>query len=198
MLWSGIVVVMSTTYTITQVTLGGLGGETETAYKVSADGKTLRATYATEADAEAAIQQMQTRAATIADLRAGYEANGLRLVRSGHGLPKAARMRGVTRWLVVRGEDEIVAIYDRLEDVPAVETPAERVAIAPPTPAEPVETVTARGTITDTQAATILDLIADGAHEEGGYYAGPTTRAGVLALSREDATHYITSLRGEY
>lgn len=51
---------------------------------------------------------------------------------------------------------------------------------------------------TPKQVDYILRLIADGAHEEGGYFSGPTTRREIAAMTRRDASTYIDSLTGNY
>ena len=56
----------------------------------------------------------------------------------------------------------------------------------------PVEPATAR------QVAYIMSMIDAGAHEEGGFYRGPTTLAEVSRMSKREASTYITSLKGEY
>lgn len=48
------------------------------------------------------------------------------------------------------------------------------------------------------QVAFIMRLIARGAHHEGGFYIGPTTREGVEQMTKGAASAYITSLLGEY
>lgn len=55
---------------------------------------------------------------------------------------------------------------------------------------------TPRGTITDKQVTYILSLL--GNRDEGGFYNGPTTLAGIQAMSRQDASLYIDSLSGNY
>lgn len=49
---------------------------------------------------------------------------------------------------------------------------------------------------TEQQVHTIMRLL--GSHEGGGYMSGPTTLVGVRALTRDRASLYIDSLRGEY
>lgn len=133
---------------------------------------------------------------------AAYEAAGMRIVRDASDMPRAARFRHMNRVAVVQGE-QIIAHYASIDDVPAIEAPAEVVAaaeVATPVAAPAVTTATpvARGTITEAQATYILRLISRGAHEEGGFFAGPTDAAGVYAMSREDASLYIDSLTDRY
>ena len=129
---------------------------------------------------------------------AAYEAAGMRIVRDASDMPRAARFRHMNRVAVVQGE-QIIAHYASIDDVPAIEAPAEVVAAAEvATPAVTTATPVVRGTITEAQATTILRLISRGAHEEGGFFAGPTDAAGVYAMSREDASLYIDSLTDRY
>ena len=129
---------------------------------------------------------------------AAYEAAGMRIVRDASDMPRAARFRHMNRVAVVQGE-QIIAHYASIDDVPAIEAPAEVVAAAEvATPAVTTATPVARGTITEAQATYILRLISRGAHEEGGFFAGPTDAAGVYAMSREDASLYIDSLTDRY
>ena len=51
---------------------------------------------------------------------------------------------------------------------------------------------------TPAQVSYIMSLIHRGAHQEGGFMVGPTTPAGVAALSKGVASLYITSLTGRY
>lgn len=51
---------------------------------------------------------------------------------------------------------------------------------------------------TPRQVEFIMDLIHRGAHEEGGFMTGPTTRDEVAKMSRQAASGYITSLQGRY
>lgn len=51
---------------------------------------------------------------------------------------------------------------------------------------------------TPAQVSYIMSLIHRGAHQEGGFMFGPTTPAGVAALSKGVASLYITSLTGRY
>ena len=59
-------------------------------------------------------------------------------------------------------------------------------------------TETSEPMATPRQVAYIMTLIGRGAHEEGGFYKGPTTEAGVRALPKAHASLYITSLTGKY
>ncbi|NNG20480.1 hypothetical protein HJ590_13075 [Naumannella sp. ID2617S] len=177
-------------HTITEEQVGGLGGETTTVYRIAYDGKPLRTVYHTREQAEAQVARFEERLAKIS-------AWGDRLQKSSEGLSKAQLMRGARRWIILDADGQHVATYDSIDEVPMPEQPAEA-ADQPAEEPEVAEVPAVRGTITEAQAETILDLIADGAHQEGGYYAGPTTRSGVYALSYEDASHYLTSLRGNY
>jgi len=51
---------------------------------------------------------------------------------------------------------------------------------------------------TPRQVDYILSLIARGAHEEGGYYDGPTTRTGIQQMTKASASAYIDSLTSRY
>ncbi|MDO4610942.1 hypothetical protein [Corynebacterium sp.] len=51
---------------------------------------------------------------------------------------------------------------------------------------------------TSAQVSYIMDLLHQGAADEGGFFRGPRTLEGVRALSRRDASQYIDSLTGEY
>lgn len=51
---------------------------------------------------------------------------------------------------------------------------------------------------TPRQVDYIMSLIARGAHLEGGYYQGPTTREGVAAMTKASASAYINSLTNRY
>lgn len=190
-------------YTITAA--GALGADTKwkaaRGFQVLGYGNTRE-----EAEAIIAADQARrdARKAEIEARKAGYEAQGLTLVLSTHGMTRAERMARKARWNVLDGE-AVVASYDRFEDVPAAEPVAveaeaeavevvEQAAPAAPTAVEaPV-----RGTATDAQVARIMHLIADGAHEEGGFYAGPTTRAEIEGMSCDEASLYIDSLTGNY
>lgn len=55
-----------------------------------------------------------------------------------------------------------------------------------------------KGKITKRQADLIMKLIRDGRHTEGGFFSGPTTVEGVNAMTKADASIYITSLLGDY
>lgn len=146
---------------------------------------------------------IERRKATVA----AYEAAGMKIIRDCSDMPRAARFRHMNRVAVLDTNGEIVAHYASLDEVPALEAPEADAAgddqgnDGDDTEAQAETTeapATVRGTITDTQIETIMDLIHDGAHEEGGFYSGPTTRAGVEAMTREDASTYITSLKGDY
>lgn len=114
---------------------------------------------------------------------------------------RAEALRGMHRRIIVIVDSEgAETAYNSWDEVP--ELPADHVASAPVTEAvvteaaAPVVSATVRGTITDAQADMITNLLADG--EGGGFFSGPTDPAGIMALSREDASLYITSLKGEY
>ena len=53
---------------------------------------------------------------------------------------------------------------------------------------------------TDRQVSYILSLLGSRTRsgEEGGFMSGPTTAAGVRKLTRQQASTYITSLKGQY
>lgn len=51
---------------------------------------------------------------------------------------------------------------------------------------------------TERQIDYIMGLIDRGAHEEGGFIAGPITRSEVAKMSKTEASQYITSLKGAY
>lgn len=51
---------------------------------------------------------------------------------------------------------------------------------------------------TSAQVSFIMDLLRQGAADEGGFFNGPRTLEGVRAMSRRDAASYIDSLTGEY
>lgn len=51
---------------------------------------------------------------------------------------------------------------------------------------------------TPRQVEYIMALIDRGAHEEGGFYNGPTTREKVAMMDRKSASLYIDSLKGSY
>ncbi|WP_341741291.1 hypothetical protein [Trueperella pyogenes] len=51
---------------------------------------------------------------------------------------------------------------------------------------------------TPRQVEFILDLIAKGRHEEGGFFIGPTSREEIKKMTRANASLYITSLLGDY
>ena len=51
---------------------------------------------------------------------------------------------------------------------------------------------------TPRQVEYIMALIDRGAHEEGGFYSGPTTREKVAMMDRKSASLYIDSLKGSY
>lgn len=57
---------------------------------------------------------------------------------------------------------------------------------------------TAPALATERQVDYIMTLIARGAHEEGGFLSGPTTRQDVATLTRREASTYIDSLTGRY
>ncbi|MDT9702443.1 hypothetical protein, partial [Streptomyces sp. P17] len=73
-------------------------------------------------------------------------------------------------------DEQLLDHHASIDEVHMPEPTTETVETADAT-VETVEVEAVRGTITDTQIATILDLVAAGAHEEGGFYAGPTTEA---------------------
>ncbi len=82
-------------------------------------------------------------------------------------------------------------IADREHAVVAAAAQAAGVT-APPAPGTPLAT--------DRQVEYILGLLDQRRRvdECGGFFPGPTDRAGIAALSREDASNYITSLKGDY
>ena len=87
---------------------------------------------------------------------------------------------------VIDATGQILAHYASIDELPAIET-------------ETTETTeTTKQTATRAQVERIMDLIDTGAHEEGGHYSGPTARAGVEAMSREDAATYIDGLTDQY
>jgi len=59
---------------------------------------------------------------------------------------------------------------------------------------------TAQNLATERQISYILDLLAQRRRsgEGGGFFNGPTDRAGIAALSRSEASAYIDSLKGDY
>ena len=118
----------------------------------------------------------------------GYEAAGLRVVRDIPAGVHPSRYRGAAV-KVINAEGETVTRADSLDTLPACE--AETVEVE-----APAETTPARGAITDEQAAQIMTLIGQDAHM-GGWYAGPDTLTGVLAMSRTDAADYIRSMTEE-
>ena len=65
-------------------------------------------------------------------------------------------------------------------------------------PAETTTAPTAGNLATPRQVEYIMTLIARGAHEEGGFYSGPTTREKVAMMDRKSASLYIDSLKGNY
>lgn len=71
---------------------------------------------------------------------------------------------------------------------------AQRIA----TPAAPAKTAARPDRATERQVSYIMSLISQGAHEEGGFIAGPTTRAEIAKLTKAEASAYITSLKGNY
>ncbi|MEU9470460.1 hypothetical protein AB0D78_28350 [Streptomyces avermitilis] len=58
----------------------------------------------------------------------------------------------------------------------------------------------AQGLATENQIGYILDLLARRRRtgEGGGFFSGPTDRAGIASLSRSEASSYIDSLKGDY
>lgn len=68
---------------------------------------------------------------------------------------------------------------------------------AAPAPA-PTRTPAYVGRATDRQVDYIMSLLRSGRHQEGGFMTGPTTREGVAAMSKREASAYITSLTGQY
>ena len=65
-------------------------------------------------------------------------------------------------------------------------------------PAKTATAPTAGNLATPRQVEYIMTLIARGAHEEGGFYSGPTTREKVAMMDRKSASLYIDSLKGNY
>lgn len=54
---------------------------------------------------------------------------------------------------------------------------------------------------TSRQIRYIMDLLSErdgNPMAEGGFYSGPTTRAGIAEMTRRDASAYINSLTGNY
>lgn len=138
--------------------------------------------------------EADTRNAEIAARQAkveGYEAAGLRVVRDIPAGVHPSRYRGAAV-KVVDADGETVARADSLDTLPAYEVAEVETAEVE----APAETAPARGSITDEQAAQIMTLIGQDAHM-GGWYAGPDTLAGVLAMSRTDAADYIRSMTEE-
>lgn len=82
-----------------------------------------------------------------------------------------------------RAEDRFYATYRAFKARQT--TPA-----TPSTP--PVEAATPK------QIDFIMSLIGRGAHKEGGYFSGPTTRTEVAKLTKRQASQYIDSLKGGY
>ncbi|MGN8718585.1 hypothetical protein ACTQ43_12865 [Segatella copri] len=162
------------------------------------NGRTTIASGIPAADADEKIARHTELVASRKAVREAWEARGIIIVRDASDMPRAARMRHMNRVALYRTADEqLLDHYASIDEVPMPEPTTETVETADAT-VETVEVEAVRGTITDTQIATILDLVAAGAHEEGGFYAGPTTEAGVRAMSRDDAATYITSLTGRY
>lgn len=65
-------------------------------------------------------------------------------------------------------------------------------------PAETATAPTAVNLATPRQVEYIMALIDRGAHEEGGFYSGPTTSEKVAMMDRKSASLYIDSLKGSY
>ncbi|MGO5328690.1 hypothetical protein ACTQ0G_13125 [Oscillospiraceae bacterium LCP21S3_A1] len=180
------------TYTITH------RAENSALIDIILNGRTTIASGIPAADADEKIARHTELVASRKAVREAWEARGIIIVRDASDMPRAARMRHMNRVALYRTADEqLLDHYGSIDEVPMPEPTTETVETADAT-VETVEVEAVRGTITDTQIATILDLIADGAHEEGGFYSGPTTEAGVRAMSRDDAATYITSLTGRY
>ena len=127
--------------------------------------------------------------------RDAYAAAGLQIIRDASDMPRAARYRHMRRVAVVDATGQILAHYASIDELPAIETETTNETTET---TETTEQTATRGTATRAQVERIMDLINAGAHEEGGYYSGPTTRAGVEAMSREDAATYIDSLTDQY
>lgn len=151
-------------------------------------------TFRDLASAEARRDELN---AKIEARKAKVEAYGGRLVVTMEGLPKALAMRGRRRFIVLDADGNEVAEYASLDEVPELDEPAAEPTIEQGEAAQPVqpEAVEApvRGTITDTQAATLTRLLDDG--EGGGIFH--ITDAEIPTLSREDARLLIDSLRGD-
>ena len=74
----------------------------------------------------------------------------------------------------------------------------EKAAATTKAPAETTTAPTAGNLATPRQVEYIMALIDRGAHEEGGFYSGPTTREKVAMMDRKSASLYIDSLKGNY
>ena len=74
----------------------------------------------------------------------------------------------------------------------------EKAAATAKAPAQTDAAPTAANLATPRQVEYIMALIARGAHEEGGFYSGPTTREKVAMMDRKSASLYIDSLKGNY
>ena len=130
--------------------------------------------------------------------RDAYAAAGLQIIRDASDMPRATRFRHMRRVAVIDATGQILAHYASIDELPAIETETTDETDETDETAETTEQTATRGTITAAQVERIMDLIDTGAHEEGGHYSGPTTRAGVEAMSREDAATYIDSLTDQY
>ncbi|WP_068802051.1 hypothetical protein [Corynebacterium phoceense] len=88
-----------------------------------------------------------------------------------------------------------------LEEERIAERAAARKATKAATAKAPTKTATAPTAVnlaTPRQVEYIMALIDRGAHEEGGFYSGPTTREKVAMMDRKSASLYIDSLKGNY
>ncbi|MBF9011270.1 hypothetical protein [Corynebacterium phoceense] len=97
---------------------------------------------------------------------------------------------------ITRAELEEERIAKRAADRKAAKV--EKAATATKVTAETTTAPTAGNLATPRQVEYIMTLIARGAHEEGGFYSGPTTREKVAMMDRKSASLYIDSLKGNY